>query len=287
MRPGPRVPDGIVTCGLPAGEDPEDLYGELCASVRWEDVGKGRRGAVLTRMDAAGGVPLVRTTTRYGSPAQRFGAVHERLARRVQEAAGVPVGFNNALVERYADAYRRMGAHCDQALDLEEGPGSFIALFSCYRSAGAGPLRKLVFEEKGERGEKGEKGEGGGGFEVELRHNGVVAFSVEANRRFRHRILLDASSPAGEDEWLGVTFRTSRTLVRFRDGHAYLPDGERLAVAGEEQAREFYGLRRRENQETDFRYPPLAYTVSESDLVPPVRWVCGFPQCGFTTPCGH
>ncbi|MEV6330320.1 hypothetical protein [Streptomyces sp. NPDC051909] len=29
-------------------------------------------------------------------------------------------------------------------------------------------------------------------------------------------------------------------------------------------------LRRRENDETDFRYPPLTCTISESDLLPPV-----------------
>lgn len=40
--------------------------------------------------------------------------------------------------------------------------------------------------------------------------------------------------------------------------------------ADEEQRSEFYRLRRRENKETDFVYPPLTYTVSDSDLVPPV-----------------
>ncbi|WP_405978800.1 hypothetical protein [Streptomyces sp. NBC_00158] len=256
MPLGSRLPDGVVPYALPAGEDP---FAELSASVRWEELGKGRRGGVLTRVDEAGGVPLVRTTTRYGSPAQRFGAVHERLARRIQECAGLPAGFNNALVERYTDAYRKMGAHSDQALDL--AGGSFIAVYSCYRNPGTGPLRKLVFEEKGDGGQE---------FEVPLAHDGVVVFSVGANRRLRHRIVLDAAAPAAENEWLGVTFRTSKTLVRFRDGHAYLPEGARLVAADDEQAREFYRLRRRENQETDFRYPPLAYTVSGSDLLPPV-----------------
>lgn len=67
-----------------------------------------------------------------------------------------------------------------------------------------------------------------------------------------------------------MTFRTSKTLVRFRDGQAYLPQGARLTSADEEQRQEFYRLRRRENNETDFGYPPLTYTVSESDLMPPV-----------------
>ncbi|MFF8263782.1 hypothetical protein [Streptomyces virginiae] len=256
MPPESRISDEILSCDVPTDED---LFAELSASVRWEDVGKGRRGATLVKIDEAGGVPLVRTTTRYGSPAQRFRAVHERLARRVQERAALPVGFNNALIERYTNAYTTMGGHCDQALDLADE--SFIAVFSCYRNPEAGPPRKLIFESKGSGGEKAE---------IPLAHHGVVAFSVASNRRLRHRIVLDTSAGVADNQWLGVTFRTSKTFVRFHDGQAYLPQGARLTAADEEQEREFYRLRRRENRETDFSYPPLAYTVSESDLMPPV-----------------
>ncbi|CAL9616405.1 hypothetical protein SUDANB121_05764 [Nocardiopsis dassonvillei] len=255
MPPESRIPDEIISCPLPTDED---LFAELSASVRWEDVGKGRRGAVLARTDEAGGVPLVRTTTRYGDPAQRFRPVHERLAHKVRESAGIPVGFNNALIESYTNAYRTMGGHSDQALDLADG--SFIAVFSCYRHSEESPPRKLVFESKVSGAER---------FEIPLAHNSVVAFSVDTNRRLRHRIVLDAPARTADDQWLGVTFRTSKTFVRFRGGSAYLPQGVRLMPADEEQRREFYRLRRRENNETDFTYPPLAYTVSESDLVPP------------------
>ncbi|WP_086823584.1 hypothetical protein [Streptomyces sp. NRRL B-24572] len=256
MPPESRISDEILSFALPAGED---LFAGLSASVRLEDVGKGRRGAVLAKVDEAGGVPLVRTTTRYGSPAQRFRAVHERLAQQVQERAALPVGFNNALVECYTNAYRTMGGHSDQALDLADD--SFIAVFSCYRHPEASPQRKLVFEPKGPGDEK---------FEIPLAHNGIVAFSVDSNRRLRHKIVWDAPAQAADNPWLGVTFRTSKTFVRFRDGHAYLPQGARLMPADDEQRREFYQLRRRENEETDFVYPSLTYTVSESDLMPPV-----------------
>ncbi|MFE6461478.1 hypothetical protein ACFVP0_28960 [Streptomyces cinereoruber] len=256
MPPVPRIADEILSYVLPAEGNP---FAELSASTRLEDVGKGRRGAVITRVDETGGVPLVRTTTRYGSPAQRFREVHERLARRVQERGAFPVGFNNALVESYTNAYKTMGAHSDQALDLADD--SFIAVFSCYRDPEAGPSRKLVFETKEPGGEK---------FEIPLVHHGVVAFSVATNRRLKHRIVWDAPAGADDNPWWGVTFRTSKTVVRFRDGHAYLPRGDRLVPADDEQRSEFYRLRRRENGETDFGYPPLTYTVSESDLMPPV-----------------
>ncbi|MFI1658298.1 alpha-ketoglutarate-dependent dioxygenase AlkB [Streptomyces sp. NPDC020472] len=236
----------------------ENLFAELSASARLEELGKGRRGATLTKVDEAGGVPLVRTTTRYGSPAQRFRAVHERLAQQIQERAALPVDFNNALIEIYTNAYTTMGGHSDQALDLADE--SFIAVFSCYQRPEARSPRKLIFESKEPGGEK---------FEIPLAHNSVVAFSVASNRQLRHKIVGDKSVRAADNQWLGVTFRTSKTLVRFRDGRAYLPEGARLMSADDEQRREFYRLRRRENQETDFAYPPVTYTISESDLMPP------------------
>ncbi|MEV6769380.1 hypothetical protein AB0N05_12225 [Nocardia sp. NPDC051030] len=250
-----RISDEIVSYALTfEGE----LFADLSSSVLWEDVGKGRRGATLTKTDEAGGVPLVRTTTRYGSPAQHFRPVHERLARRIQARAGLSIGFNNALIETYTNAYATMGSHSDQALDLADE--SYIAVFSCYRHPEAVPPRKLIVESK----ESGEM------FEIPLAHHSFVAFSVASNRRLKHKIVLDQPARAVENQWLGVTFRTSKTFVRFHDGHAYLPHGARLVSADDDQRREFYQLRRRENNETDFVYPPLAYTVSESDLMPPI-----------------
>lgn len=237
----------------------ENLFAELSASARWEDTGKGRRGATLTRIDEGGGVPLVRTTTQYSNPPQGFRTVHERLAQRIQEHAALPVGFNNALIESYTNDCTTMGSHSDQALDLADD--SFIAVFSCYRHE-ASPPRKLIFESKGSGGET---------FEIPLTHHSVVAFSVETNRRLRHKIVLAAPDRTTDNQWLGLTFRTSKTLLRFRDGLPYLAQGARLRSADEDQRRAFYRLRRRENMEADFVYPPLTYTVSESDLMPPGR----------------
>lgn len=256
MHPTSRISDEVFSCTLPIEEN---LFAELSASARWEDLGKGRRGATLTKVDASGGVPLVRTTTRYASPAQHFRAVHERLAQQIQECAALSVGFNNALIESYTNAYRTMGSHSDQALDLADG--SFIAVFSCYQDPEAGPSRKLIFEAKGSGGER---------FEIPLAHHSIVAFSVESNRRLQHRIVWDPPARTADNPWLGVTFRTSKTSVRFRDGQVHLPQGARLMSADDEQRQEFYRLRRRENKETDFVYPSLTYTISESDLLPPV-----------------
>ncbi|MFJ1754088.1 hypothetical protein [Kitasatospora sp. NPDC088134] len=245
---------------MPAEAAGPGLFAELLGSAELEELGKGRRGTVLTRPDATGAVPLVRTTTRYGAPARTFRPVHERLARQIRELAALPDEFNNALLECYTSAYTTMGAHSDQALDLAEE--SHIAVFSCYRDPEAGPPRTLRVEPK--------EPDGGGRFEIPLDHHSAVIFSVAANRRLKHRIVLDAPAPAPDNQWLGVTFRTSKTLLRYRDGQAHLPSGARLTLADEEQQREFYRLRRRENTEPDFRQPAPTYTVSASDLLPPV-----------------
>ena len=251
-----KAPDEIRTYALqPEGTQ----FEQLIASVRFEDVGKGRRGTVLTRIDETVGIPIVRNTTQYSAPAQRFWAVHEQLALQIQESASLPVGFNNALIETYTNAYATMGAHSDQALDLADE--SFIAVFSCYEHpALAEPSRKLVVESQESGSEP---------WEIPLTQGSVVVFSVAANRRLKHKIVLEKTFGTPENRWLGITFRTSKTLIQFRGGSAYFSDGESLTLADDEQRREFYKLRRRENDELDFAYPRITYTISASDLMPP------------------
>ncbi len=236
-----------------------NLFEELLASVRFEDVGKGRQGAVLVKPDETGCIPIVRTTTRYNAPAQCFRPVHEKLARQIRDTASLSAEFNNALIETYTNAYTRMGSHSDQALDLADE--SFIAIFSCYQYPElANPPRKLIVESKEPGSDK---------IEIPLTPNSVVVFSVSTNRRLKHRIVLDAPGRMPENRWLGMTFRTSGTFVRFRDEGACLDDDVRLTLADDDQRREFFHLRHRENQETDFTYPRMTYSISESDLMPP------------------
>jgi hypothetical protein len=226
-------------------------FEELLASVVFDDVAKGRRGTVIVKADGSG-VPIVRTTTAYRAPAQPFREIHDRLAREARGDAAH--AFNNALVEHYTNAYSTMKRHSDQALDLADE--SSIVVYSCYRDPQL-PSRRLLVTSK----------ESGATFDVPLAHGSVVAFSLDTNRRFTHSIALCANAP--DNEWLGITFRTSKTFVRFVDGHPRLPSGERLTLAEDEQRREFFRLRRCENDETDFTYPPISYTISESDLWPP------------------
>ena len=235
---------------LPAADVPFD---ELLTTVPLDDVTRGRRGSVLVKVDARG-VPIVRTTTPYEAPARSFRDLHDRLAQEIRARASLSHAFNNALVEHYTNAYSTMKRHSDQALDLADA--SSIAIYSCYRDPQR-PSRRLLVKPKG----------ADPAFEVPLDHGSVVVFSLSTNRRFTHTIALRANAP--ENDWLGITFRTSKTFVRFVDGHPTLPDGARLMLASEEQRRDFFQMRRRENDETCFTYPSISYTISASDLRPP------------------
>ena len=252
-----KIADEFCQYALPIEDN---LFEELMASVQFENVGKGRQGTVLVKHDEKGGIPIVRTTTKYNSPAQCFQAVHLNLARQIQQSASLPFDFNNALIENYTNAYAKMGFHSDQALDLKDG--STVAIFSCYKYPElANPPRKLVVLPK----EPDLKT-----IEIPLIHNSIVLFSLNTNRRFKHKIVLDTSACPPENQWLGITFRTSKTFVKFRDQGTYFEDdGAPLTLANEEQRNEFYSLRSCENKETDFTYPQIGYTISESDMMPP------------------
>lgn len=235
---------------LPAVDNP---FEALLGSVRFDDVTSGRRGTVLVRVSERG-VPIVRTTTSYRLPAQRFRPIHERIAEEVRECARLAHSFDNALVEHYTRAYAKMKRHSDQAQDLVEG--SSIAVYSCYRDPQR-PSRRLVVRPK----------EAGAPFEIPLEHGSVVVFSLDTNRRSLHAILPRVDAP--DNDWFGITFRASKTFVRFVDGHPTLQGGVRLTLADEAQRRELLQMRRRENEEASFSYPSVSYTLSESDLLPP------------------
>jgi len=218
-----------------------NLFDELMDSVNFEDLGKGRKGTVLLNPDPSLGHPIVRTTSKFDGASHCFGSVHKRLANQIQNRASLPLALNNALIETYSNEYFKMGFHSDMALDLAER--SFIALFSCYKDPElANPPRMLVIEPK-----------------------------ESANSRFKHKITLDRSANPPENQWLGVTFRTSKTWVNFQDKQPFFADGTPLSLADEEEARKYYALRGRENKELDFTYPELRYTISQSDREIPVR----------------
>lgn len=245
----------------------DDLFERLTAGVEFEALGKGRRGTNIL-LPKGERYPIVRTTSVYERAAQRFSPVHAMLAQRIeaemsaQLGEGQRVAFNNALVEIYTSAYTKMGFHSDQALDL--AAGSYVALFSCYDEPQTAQKRLLQIEHKSS----------GRAWELTLEQHSVVYFSLAANAEFRHRIVLEQAKkkqpPHTEAQWLGLTFRQSKTYVHFREGQAFFDDGRALLLADEGERQAFFSLRSAENSATNFEYPPLDFTISASDRLPPI-----------------
>jgi hypothetical protein len=70
---------------------------------------------------------------------------------------------------------------------------------------------------------------------------------METNRNYLHKIILDGT---GDNRWLGITFRKSKTFIDLSHG---TPDGTDLTLATGEQRNEFYKLRSLENLYIDFQ----------------------------------
>jgi hypothetical protein len=247
-----------------------NLFENLSRTVELEALGKGRIGNHLLRLGEKG-VPLVRTTTAYQQPAHNFAPIHLQLVEAInqsiaQHSENIPAqAFNNALIEIYEQSYTKMGYHSDQSLDLE--PASYIGLFSCYEDPARLPQqgqRKLQIKDKATQAE----------WEIALAQNTCLLFSVATNSQFLHKIVLDSpqNPKLPDNKWLGLTFRTSKTFIRFKAGLPYFENGDVLTFANEQQMAAFYKLRGAENQASDFVYPKLTYTISPADLMLPVGY---------------
>jgi hypothetical protein len=248
----------------------KNLFGELSNSVSFEDVAKGRIGNHLVAISQKG-IPIVRTTTVYNIPAHNFSAIHHNIVESVNETIKsdqthhLPLlDFNNALIEVYDCNYATMKYHSDQCMDLETD--SYIGLFTCYENPDKlteKNLRKLKLKDKATNQE----------FDITLTHNSIVLFSLSANTKFLHKIILESmpsfKKSESDNKWLGITFRKSKTFINFNDGLPRFPTGEVLELANDDQKAAFFKLRGEENSVTDFVYPRLYYTLSIGDTLTP------------------
>lgn len=228
-----------------------DLFKKLIDSVVFEDITKGRKGAVLTLIDdKSESIPIVRTTTVYKNPAQKFLPIHFEIIKSIKSNLQTDIEFNNALIEVYDNSYYSMGFHSDQSLDLEDD--SYICLFSCYENDSN--IRTLKIQNKQNKECS----------EIKLDNNSAVLFSTHANHKHMHKIVLDLN--VDEGRWLGITFRLSKTFVKFEDNVPFI-NGKILTLATEEQKKEFYKHKSKENKSSErYIYPEIDYTISESDV---------------------
>lgn len=234
---------------------PLDTFKVLSKGIYFEDVCKGRKGAVLVEYDKNKGIPLVRTTTKYHRPAQIFHQSHLDIISLIQNQISSNIQLNNCLIEIYDKHYTKMGYHTDQAQDLVEG--SFICVFSCYENEEESNLRRLDIIPKDATGTTGTLQKGNGKVELMMSPNSVIFWTTQTNREFKHKIVLNYPQKSC-DRWLGMTLRFSKT---------YISPEKPLTLATPEQRKEFYALRRRENEEIDFEWPELCFTISPSDIM--------------------
>ena len=248
---------------------PINLFDELSKSTKFDNITNGRNGAIL--FDNKNNlVPLVRSTTVYHIPNQKFLPIHYHIIDKIKVSQQLKpsnnieleessqynnLEFNNAMIEIYNREYCTMGFHTDQSLDLSEN--SYICLFSCYDDPTTKNLRKLKIKNRITNK----------CYDILLNHNSIVIFSTDTNRKHLHKIILDESNTTN-NLWLGITFRQSKTFISFNNELPYfVSTGKILTLANENQKKEYFKCRGLENSSIDYTYPEINYTISVGDIL--------------------
>ena len=236
---------------------PTNIFDELSQSVDFEDIMNGRKGANLVDYKNEL-IPIVRTTSNYSKPNQKFAPIHYDIIANIKKMSGITdLELNNALIEMYDSQYRNMKFHSDQSLDLADN--SYICIFSCYDNPTN--IRKLKIKNKST----------GEFSEISLDHNSVVIFSTETNKKYQHKIILDQSTDKQTStgcKWLGITFRFSKTVIKFiKDIPYFYPNGNELKLATDEDKKIFLKHKSEQNKQIGYNYPEISYTLSVGDLL--------------------
>ena len=232
-----------------------NLFDELSTSTKFEDIAKGRQVAVLVN-DKHDLIPIIRTTTVYNEPAQKFLPIHHNIMDHIRKKTKLNITFNNASIEIYDFHYRNMKFHTDQSLDLK--CNSYICLFSCYEndSNNSKDIRKLQIQNKITKECS----------EISLDNGSIVLFSTSANHEHLHKIILESNTST--NKWLGITFRLSKTFIKFNDNVPYIyPTETILRIATNEEKKNFFKHKGNENLNIEYTYPEIDYTISISDTL--------------------
>jgi hypothetical protein len=241
-----------------------NLFNNLSNTIKFEKITNGRKGAILVNNNKI--ISIVRTTAKYNIPAQLFLPIHYDIIDKIKKTTDITnINFNNALIEIYNNDYKNMGEHSDQALDLADN--SHICLFSCYNNPLSTNIRTLKLKNKITNELS----------EIQLNHNSIVIFSLETNSKHLHKIILDTSAHAYvhktnnqflSDEWLGITFRLSKTFIKFINEIPYFNNTNViLKIANSCETNLFYKNRSIENKSIDYIWTDINYTISQSDVI--------------------
>lgn len=242
----------------------EDIYKQCINNINFEVICKGRLCANLYKNNDDNIIPIVRTTSKYNNPIQKFNDIHLKIIEILMIKYNLK-GFNNGMIEIYDTQYCKMGYHTDNALDLEDN--SIIAIFSCYNNMDTNNIRELEIKNKTNNEIT----------TLKMNHNSLIYFDTEFNKNNLHKIILkknklintkDKSSYIEKDDlWLGITFRLSKTYIKFINEEAYFTKTNiKLTLSTNEEANIFYKLKKIENNNISITYPVFNFTISPGDL---------------------
>lgn len=224
-------------------------FEKLSGAINFEDITNGRKAAIFTDINNDT-LPIIRTTTIYKNPSYAFSPIHYSIIDKIKETTGLHLNFNNAMAEIYNFKYYKMGYHSDQSLDLDEN--SYICLFSCYSDPTTKDIRKLRIKNKNNTSDISD---------VLLEHNSCVLFSYKTNRNYLHKIILENGT--SNVQWFGLTLRMSKTFVKFIDDIPYFTKNfKQLILANDIEKKQFYKLKKLENDNIDYVYPDMNFTLS-------------------------
>jgi hypothetical protein len=235
----------------------DNAFERLSNGITFENICKGRQGAILVDKTSDNHVPIIRSTTIYKKPAMQFSQTIKELIQIIKQT--IDIEFNNAMIEIYDNEYCTMGYHSDQALDIADN--SYICIFSCYEKiTDIKSTRTLSIKKKNSEENSEEL--------LEMNNNSIIIFDNKTNSEWVHKIILENNNILSENKWLGITFRLSKTYVRFIGGVPYLNCNELIHEFNKEILKEYYLNRSLENKTTDFKWPSINYTISPSDIMP-------------------
>lgn len=239
-----------------------NLFDILQSSCIFEKTGKGRSGANLSSIQSNELYPIIRTTTKYNLPNQPFKDIHCEIINLINSVTKKEMQFNNAMIEIYDDLYKDMQYHTDQSLDLCDN--SYICIFSCYSSDELKSDRYLQIKNKLDNTLT----------DICLENNSIIVFDTNTNKKHLHKIYLKSSkhiiNKNNKNKWLGITFRLSKTLIKFVNEIPYFSHNNKpLKLATEEESIQMRHMKYSENMLSNYVYPydQIDYTISLGEFI--------------------
>jgi hypothetical protein len=151
--------------------------------------------------------------------------------------------------------------HQDQSQDLSNK--SIICLYSCYNDQNTTNVRTLRVQNTTTKEVQ----------DVPLAHLSLTMFSTDFNNEHTHQIILETDKLCSNTLWLGITFRLSKTWLEMTDAGVVLSASKKLLrIANKDEKRLLYLQKAKQNKQGT-PYPDFDFTLSFSDVVPPIQSV--------------